>query len=634
MALLALRDISHRFAGPPVLDGASLQLERGDRVCIFGRNGEGKSTLMRIVSGQTKPDAGAVDLQKGATLGQLEQEVPEGNAGTVFDVVVGGLGAVSQHMRDYHDAIARISEDPTEAAMNALERAQAAVDAAGGWQIQERVETVLSRLGLDGDAEFETLSGGWRRRAFLAAALVQGPDVLLLDEPTNHLDIEAIEWLEGELQRFGGAVLFVTHDRAFLRAVATRIVELDRGKLKEYPGNFDLYVEQKEHDLEVEQTHAALFDKKLAEEEKWIRTGVKARRTRNEGRVRALEKLRAERSTRRNRKGTAKMDVQVAKISGKDVISAKGLSFGFEGQPIVNSLDLEVRRGDRIGLVGPNGAGKTTLLRLLLGELEPSTGDVSHGTKLEVGYYDQLRNVLDPTKTVTEVLVEKGDHVEINGQQKHVIGYLRDFLFDDIQARVPVSVLSGGERNRLLLARLFSRPANVLVLDEPTNDLDIDTLELLEDKLLGFPGTVLLVSHDREFLDNVVTESLIFEGDGVVTRLVGGYDEWRMMRAERREAEAAAKKDAAQQKQAPQSKKAAMPAKSKLSHKESRELADLPKTIDKLETEQAALQRELADADIYKNSPDRVVACRDRLAEIESALEVAFARWEALEAQT
>ncbi len=629
MALLSVRDLTHAFGGPPVLAKAQLQVERGDRIALFGRNGEGKSTLMKLMAGTLLPDSGGVDVMRGATVGALTQEVPEAESGTVFEVVSGGLGELGRQLQRYHDAVARVAADPSPQNLARLEREQHELEVAGGWEVEQRVETVLTRLTLDGEAPFATLSGGWRRRAFLARALVLRPDVLLLDEPTNHLDIDAIRWLEESLVRFEGALVFVSHDRAFVRAVATRIVELDRGKLVEYPGRFDDYVAAKAHALDVEATHDAEFDKKLADEEVWIRTGIKARRTRNEGRVRALERLRRERAERRDRKGRASFSIQSAEQSGRVVIEAKGVSFGYGDTPLVTDLDLRILRGDRVALLGPNGAGKTTLLRILLGELAPQRGTVTLGTKLQVRYYDQLREQLDPNKRVADSVVEDGDTVELDGRRRHVIGYLREFLFDDAQARSPVAALSGGERNRLMLAKLFASPANVLVLDEPTNDLDVETLELLEDRLLDFPGTVLLVSHDREFVNNLVTESLVFEGRGIVTRLVGGYDEWdRLREAERASREAVPAPAPANTAPAPKS-----PPK-KRSKREREELDALPERIEGLEREKESLHSLLADASLYRTAPERVTTTRARLAALEAEIAALFARWEALELDT
>ena len=630
MALLSIRQLSHSYAGPPVLDGATLHVDRGDRVCLFGRNGEGKSTLLKIICGKLKHEGGVVDLQRGSTIGWLEQDVPEGQSGTVADVVAGGLGSVSASIRDYRDAVAAVTTDPSEANLSALDRTQNAMEAAGGWEIQERIESVVSRLGLDAEQEFSSLSGGWRRRAFLAAALVRRPDLLVLDEPTNHLDVEAIEWLEDELSRYPGALVFVTHDRAFLRAIATRIVELDRGVLSEYPPTFDEYKARKAHDLTVEAGHNADFDKKLAIEETWIRTGIKARRTRNEGRVRSLEKLRAERTKRRNRKGKARIGLEMGERSGREVVVANDVSFAYGDDTIVDRFSAIIGRGDRIGLVGPNGVGKTTLLRLLLGELEPQSGTIDLGTRLEVRYFDQLRSALDPDKTVAKTLVDVGDTVEVNGQQKHVISYLRDFLFDDTQARQPVRLLSGGEKNRLLLAKLFAMPANVLVLDEPTNDLDLETLELLEALLLDYPGTVLVVSHDREFLDNIVTDSFIFEGNGVVSRLVGGYSEWEEIRNERRTAEAVVTREASARKKAERDGKT-VPAAKKLSGSDRRELAALPARIETLEAKADTLRTELADPTLYGADHTKAESVGVDLERVEAKLATAYERWETLE---
>ena len=631
MALLSIRDLSFSYAGPPVLDHATVHIERGDKVCLFGRNGEGKSTLLRLVCRALPVESGAIDLQRGATIGWLQQDVPEGQDGSVADVVTAGLGDVSDKIAAYRKALADVADDPIEANLNRLDRAQTEMEAVGGWEIQERIEAVVSRLGLDADQAFSDLSGGWRRRAFLAAALVRAPDVLVLDEPTNHLDVEAIEWLEGELARYDGAVLFVTHDRAFLRAVATRIIELDRGHLVEYPADFDAYKARKAHDLEVEASHDAEFDRKLAIEEAWIRTGIKARRTRNEGRVRALKRLRDERKERRSRKGRARMQLQLGERSGREVVIADGVSFSYDEMPLVSGFDAIIARGDRIGLVGPNGIGKTTLLRLLLGELAPDTGTIELGTRLEVRYFDQLRNALDPKQTVAKTLVTDGDALDVGGKRKHVISYLRDFLFDDVQARQPVRLLSGGEKNRLLLAKLFASPANVLVLDEPTNDLDLDTLELLETLLLDYPGTVLLVSHDREFLDNVVTECFVFEGGGVITRVVGGYAEWDEIRAQQRAEEAAAARDAAAARRAAAPSSA--PASNSLSRAERKELEGLPERIEALDANIERLREALADPELYRTHDPRAGELAQQLSETESALALAYERWEALEAK-
>ena len=634
MAVLVVRNLTHSFGGFPVLDEASLRVERGDRVCLFGRNGEGKSTLLRIINGELRPDGGGIDLDKGARVAALEQEVPEATEGTIFDVVAGALGDVAEKVVAYHHAVDRVAATPDEASLAALDRAHAALDAADGWDIQLRVETILSRLGLDPDAPFGTLSGGWRRRVFLARALALQPDVLLLDEPTNHLDIAAIEWLENFLQTYDGALLFVTHDRAFLRNVATRIVELDRGKLTEFPADFDAYLEAKAHALEVEATHDALFDKKLAQEEAWIRTGIKARRTRNEGRVRALEKLRQERKQRRNRKGAASIAIQAAERSGEIVARAEHARFAYPGgEPLIRDLTLTLKRGDKLGMIGPNGAGKTTLLKLLLGDLEPTAGAVEHGTRLQVRYYDQLRDQLSEDRTVAETIAPDGDMVVVGDRSRHVISYLREFLFDDAQARVPVSVLSGGERNRLLLAKLFAEPANVLVLDEPTNDLDIETLEVLEDRLNAFDGAVILVSHDREFLDNVVTQSLIFEGEGVITSVVGGYDEWDRLRDQRAAAARAAQRAVAPKPAAAPKAEAPKRAPNNLTYAERLELEALPAKLEELEASQSRLHEQLADPSVYAD-PEKLTRVTAELAALDAELQAAYARWEDLESRS
>ena len=632
MALLSLRDLSHAFGRAPVLDQVGLQLEKGDRVCLFGRNGEGKSTLMRIIAGEISPDSGGVDIAKGAVVGALAQEVPEAQEGTIFSVVASGLGEISQALSAYHEAVEKVGHDASQANLEKLEKAQHELEAINGWDAQQRVDTVISKLGLDPDASFASQSGGWRRRVFLARALVRQPDVMLLDEPTNHLDIEAIQWLEELLARYQGALIFVSHDRAFVRAVSTRIVELDRGKLVEYPGEFDRYVQAKEHALDVESEHHAQFDKKLAQEEVWIRQGIKARRTRNEGRVRALEALRKQRAKRRQRKGKASFSLQTADKSGRVVIEAEDLRFRYGDEPLIEGVDLRVMRGDRIALIGPNGVGKTTLLRLLLGTLEPKSGTLKLGTKLHVRYYDQLRDQLDETRTVAETIVEKGDMVEVEGGRKHVIGYLKDFLFEGSQARQPVSSLSGGERNRLLLAKLFAEPANVLVLDEPTNDLDVETLELLEQLLSEFPGTVLLVSHDREFVDNLITESLIFEGSGVITRVVGGYAEWLEIRTERRRVAEEAKAADLDRRRTEQKRKDSLrPEPVKRSRKELQELDKLPGRIEALEAEQKALHEVLGDPNVYRDAPEKVAKTNERLAAVEKELATCYARWEELD---
>ncbi|HTE45121.1 MAG TPA: ATP-binding cassette domain-containing protein, partial [Gemmatimonadaceae bacterium] len=530
MALLGMQDVNIAFGGPAILDRANFAIDRGERVCLLGRNGAGKSTIMKLLDGTMLPDSGEIVRQTGVTVTRLEQEVPSDVDGTTFDVVAAGLGPAGSLLARYHEASHRVASEANDSALRDLDRLHHALDAAGGWEMQTRVDTVLSHLSLDPDAPFANASGGRKRQTLLARALVRQPDVLLLDEPTNHLDVEAVEWMEDFLIDRGTTLLFVTHDRAFLRRLATRIVELDRGRLVDWGTDYDTYLQRKEMALAAESKEWAEFDKKLAKEEIWIRTGIQARRTRNEGRVRSLEALRVERSARRERTGTVRLQTQDAERSGRLVAEARGVNFSYGTRVIVRDFSTTITRGDRIGMIGPNGSGKTTLLRLLLGELTPDEGTIRTGTGLEIAYFDQLRDTLDPERTVFDSIADGADFIEIRGARKHVLGYLQDFLFSPDRARTPVRALSGGERNRLLLARLFTRSFNLLVLDEPTNDLDIETLDLLEELLLEFPGTLLVVSHDRSFLDNVVTSTLVLEGGGKVGEYVGGYADWMRQR--------------------------------------------------------------------------------------------------------
>jgi len=624
MTLLGLRDVSIAFGGPPILDHASLGVERGERVCLLGRNGAGKSTVMRLLDGTMAPDDGEVVRQTGVSVARLEQEIPDDVDGTIYDVVATGLGDVGVLLARYHAATHRVAAEPTEAALKELDRLHRDLDRVGGWEVQTRVDTVLQHLGLDADAPFAAASGGRKRQALLARALVRDPDVLLLDEPTNHLDIEAIEWLESFLADRGQTLLFVTHDRAFLRRVATRIVELDRGRLASWGASYDEYLARKEGALHAEAREWAEFDRKLAKEEVWIRTGVQARRTRNEGRVRALEAMRVERSQRRERLGTARLQAQEAERSGRLVIEARDVSFSRDDRPIVRDVSTTIMRGDRIGLIGPNGSGKTTLLRLLLGELPPDAGTVRHGTNLEIAYYDQLREQLDPDRTVFDSIAGGAEFVQLGEGRVHVNGYLQNFLFPPERARTPVRALSGGERNRLLLARLFTRTFNVLVLDEPTNDLDMETLDLLEEQLLAFSGTLLLVSHDRAFLDSVVTSTLVFEGSGRVGEYAGGYSDWVRQRAPVTPAPIAAKKPA------PAAPRARAERPRRLTFKESAELAGLPDAIEALEQERDALYASLSDAAFLREGA-AVAQASARLADVERRIEELTARWVELE---
>jgi ATP-binding cassette subfamily F protein uup len=626
MALLGMQNVTIAFGGPPVLDEASFTIERGERVCLLGRNGAGKSTLMKLLDGTLVPDGGSIARQAGITVARLEQEVPENLEGTIFDVVAAGLGEAGQLLARYHEASHRVEAHGSDAALRELDRLHSALDSAGAWHVNSQVETVLLHLGLDADAPFATASGGRKRQALLARAFVSQPDLLLLDEPTNHLDIAAVEWMEEFLVDSGMTLLFVTHDRAFLRRVATRIVDLDRGKLVDWGGDYDTYLERKEAALAVEEREWALFDKKLAREETWIRTGIKARRTRNEGRVRALEALRVERAGRRDRVGTVRLQAQEAERTGRLVVEARGVSFSRGERPIVRNLTATISRGDRVGLIGPNGSGKTTLLRLLLGELAPDTGSIRPGTGLEIAYFDQLRDQLDPDQTVFDSIADGADFVDIGGERKHVLGYLRDFLFPPERIRTPVRALSGGERNRLLLARLFTHRFNVLVLDEPTNDLDIETLDLLEELLLEFSGTLLVVSHDRAFLDNVVTSTLVFEGGGRVGEYAGGYADWVRQRPVIADAVATPVTKAS----APASAPAPAGKKRRLSFKESRELEALPHDIDAREQERERLYASLADPAFLRDGA-AVIEAKSRLAAVLAEIAALTERWEALE---
>ena len=624
MPLLSFDDISISFGLETLLDHAGFEIEAGERVCLIGRNGAGKSTLLKLVSGEVTADEGKIWRQPGLQVAQLEQELLAPADATVFDVVTGGLPEIGALLADYHHVSHAVGADVS--LLSRLEQLQHEIETRDGWRLHERVDGILARLELPPDVRLAELSGGWRRRAGLARALVGEPDLLLLDEPTNHLDIEVIQWLEDALLDFRGGVLFVTHDRALLTRLATRILELDRGQLTSWPGDYPRFLERKAAALAEEARHQAVFDKKLAQEEAWIRQGIKARRTRNEGRVRALEALRAERRQRREVVGRARIAVEEAQASGKLVLEAEGISFAWNGEPVVRDLSLRILRGDRIALIGPNGAGKTTLLRLLLGDLVPDAGRVRHGTKLEIAYFDQLREQLDGERTVAEN-VAKGEHLEVGGQRRHVIGYLQDFLFSPERARTPVKTLSGGERNRLLLARLFSRPANLLVLDEPTNDLDIETLELLEERLMEFAGTILLVSHDRAFVDNVVTSTLAFEGEGRIFEYVGGYSDWLR---QRRQPEPTTK-TAPPASTAPPA--APLPKAAKRSYKEARELEQLPARIEALEREQGELGDEISQPGFHRREPSEQRRVRERLVSVASELTTAYARWEQLEAR-
>ncbi len=627
MALIKFDSVSLAFGHVALLDNVDFQIDPGERVCLVGRNGTGKSTLMQILRGAVVPDDGSVWLQKNIRIAYLAQEVPADQSQSVFDVITEGLEGVGALLAEYHHVALSLAEDASPAVLEHFAELQSKLEAEDGWRLEQKVEDVISRLELPADKLLSELSGGLKRRVMLAQALVTDPDLLLLDEPTNHLDLAGIQWLEDFLLSWNGSVLFITHDRAFLQRLATRIVELDRGNLSSWPGDYKNYLLKKEEALAVEADHNAKFDKRLAQEEVWIRQGIKARRTRNEGRVRALQSMRREYSDRRKVQGKVSLNLETAERSGKLVVEVENASVGYDGTTIIRDFSTRIQRGDRIGIIGPNGAGKTTLLKLLLGELEPTQGTVQLGTKLEVAYFDQQRAVLDLDKTVMDNLNSGSDMVTINGHDKHIISYLQDFLFPPQRVRSPVSSLSGGERNRLLLARLFTQPANLLVLDEPTNDLDVETLELLEELLSEYKGTLLLVSHDRAFLDNVVTRTLVFEGQGIVNDYVGGYDDWLRQR-QQPGAQAVVKTAKAKvEPSSPASKT------KKLSYKTQRELDGLPAKLEALETEQSSLQATIGEPEFYQRDKDEVAKTLAQLERVGNELEQCFARWEVLEAE-
>jgi ATP-binding cassette subfamily F protein uup len=627
MALITFRNVSLGFNGPLMLDQADLTIEPGERVCLLGRNGAGKTTLLRLLHGAIEPQQGEIARQQGLVTAILPQEVPQGLHGAVFDVVAQGLGPRAELLAKYNLLTRQLALEPSDAMHAQLDRVQHALEVEGGWSMHQEVETILSRMALDPDMDVAVLSAGMKRRVLLAQALVRNPDILLLDEPTNHLDIETIGWLEEFFLRYNETILFVTHDRAILRKLATRIIELDRGRLTSWACDYATFLQRKEAALETETRQSAEFDKKLAKEEVWIRTGIRARRTRNEGRVRALEALRETRVARREQIGETRMELQEAERSGRLVIELKEVSFRYGDRPIVQSFSTKIMRGDRVGVIGPNGSGKTTLLRLLLGQLPPLTGTVRHGTNLEVAYFDQLHAQLDDAMSVRDNVCNGSNWVEINGRRRHIIGYLEDFLFTTEQAESPVSRLSGGERNRLLLARLLTKPSNVLVMDEPTNDLDIETLELLEDLLIEYPGTLLLVSHDREFLNNVVTSTLVLEGDGQVKEYAGGYDDWLRQRQAEPEAD---KPESAKAKAKPATPPKTRPR--RLTYAEQRELDALPERIASIEAQLDALHRAMAVPEFYRQAPSEIVKTTDSAKLLEKGLAAAYQRWETLEA--
>ena len=627
MPLITLQSVDFSVGGPLLLEKAELSIEPGERIALIGRNGAGKSTLLKLLSGDHKPDDGEIRVQQGVRVTRLEQEVPHGAAGSVFDVVAEGLGELGQWLAEFHHLSMADEFDG-----DALSAVQAKIDAANGWGLDQRVGETLTKLDLDGDAEFARLSGGMKRRVLLGRALVSAPDLLLLDEPTNHLDIEAIDWLEMFLKNWNGSVVFVTHDRRFLRALATRIVEIDRGQVTSWPGDWANYERRREERLNAQAQENARFDKLLAQEEVWIRQGIKARRTRDEGRVRRLKAMRNDRSQRRELGGNVRMEAAQAENSGKKVIDVKDISFAFGERTMVKDFNTVILRGDRIGLIGPNGSGKTTLLKLLLGDLQPQSGEVRAGTNLQIAYFDQYRSVLREDWTAIENVAEGRDFIEFNGKRKHVHAYLQDFLFSPERARAPITRLSGGERNRLLLAKLFAQPSNLLVMDEPTNDLDVETLELLEELLSDYAGTLLLVSHDRDFLDNVVTSTMVMEGNGVVGEYIGGYSDWQ-----RQAARMAAVAAAAPVASRPGATAVAAPAepaapKRKLSYKDARELEQLPLKIETLEKDVEGLTAAMNDPAFYQRSAPDMAAHTQQLNKVQAELDAAYKRWEALDA--
>ena len=636
MALLNLSNAYLGFGDHPLLDHTELHIEPNERVCLVGRNGAGKSTLMKVLAGEIQLDDGKLTLEKDIVVTRLEQDPPRHVQESVFDYVAEGIAHLSDLLKQYHHISQQMQTDYSDELLTKLSHIQAQLEHNNGWQFENRIQDTLKLLELDPDKKLCELSGGWVRRAALARALVADPDILLLDEPTNHLDVEAITWLEDLLLNFKGSIIFISHDRSFIRKMATRIVDLDRGKLVSYPSNYDLYLETKAEDLRVEELQNALFDKKLAQEEVWIRQGIKARRTRNEGRVRALKKLREERRNRREVQGSAKIQIDQSTRSGKIVFDIENASYEVAGKTLLKNFSATIQRGDKIALVGANGCGKTTFIKLLLGELQPTSGTIHCGTKLEVAYFDQYRAELDLEKTVMDNVADGKQDIEVNGVKRHVLGYLQDFLFPPKRAMTPVKALSGGERNRLLLAKLLLKPNNLLILDEPTNDLDVETLELLEELLTDYQGTLIIVSHDRQFIDNTVQECFFFEGDGVVNKYIGGYFDAKQQQIQYHASLAANSQNVKKNEPlAIEPVKAEKPKaeqkKVKLSYKEQRELEALPAQMEALEAEMEALQKEVNSADFFSKEASYTQAQLQKLAEAEMALEQAFERWEQLE---
>ena len=637
MALISLTNGYLSFSDAPLLDHAELHIEPNERVCLVGRNGAGKSTLLKIIAGDVLMDDGKIQYEKDLVVSRLEQDPPRNAQGNVFDYVAEGVGHLTDLLKEYHHISVQLEENYSDQILSQLEQVQTKLEHADGWRFENKINEVLLKLGLNPNTKLSALSGGWLRKAALARALVCDPDVLLLDEPTNHLDMEAIEWLENFLLDFQGSLVFISHDRSFIRKMATRIVDLDRGQLQSYLGNYDLYLTTKEENLRVEALQNELFDKRLAQEEVWIRQGIKARRTRNEGRVRALKAMREERRQRREVMGTAKLQLDTSSRSGKIVFEMENVSYEIAGKTLLKDFSTTILRGDKIALVGANGCGKTTFIKLLLGEIQPTSGKIRCGTKLDIAYFDQYRADLDPEKTVMDNVADGKQDIEVNGVKRHVLGYLQDFLFPPKRAMTPVKALSGGERNRLLLAKLLLKPNNLLILDEPTNDLDVETLELLEEILTDYQGTLLIVSHDRQFIDNTATECYLFEGEGRLNKYVGGFFDAKQQQAnfwasKVVEEQAKAKKtEPLKEESSVKNDRTSKPKSVKLSYKEQRELEQLPQLLEELETKITILQAEIADPAFFQQSHDITDAKLKALSDAEAELEKAFLRWEELE---